>query len=66
MNQKATNQSEVRKTYIVSQAVINKIEGIAFWDRLKIKEVVHQALTEYISNWEKKNGPVKTPALKRN
>ena len=39
--------------------LLDKVKAVAYWDRLKIKEVVNTALEEYLSRYEKKNGVVK-------
>ena len=54
---------EVRATFIVQEELLDKIKGIAYWDRLQIKEVVNAALLRYIEQWENQNGAVK-PAKK--
>ena len=57
--EKGTIPGELRKTYIVNEVVADKIEAIAYWDRLKIKDIVTEALTARVAKYEKKNGPVK-------
>ncbi len=54
---------EIRATFIVQAHLLEKIKGVAYWDRLQIKEVIHTALSHYIAQWEGKNGVVK-PAKK--
>ena len=54
-------EGEIRKTYLVNEDMANKIGWIAYWDRLKIKNVLNTAISEYITKYEKKNGSVKPP-----
>lgn len=57
--ERGTKPGDKRKTYIVNAALADKIEAIAHWDRLTIKDVVNEAFTDRIAKYEKKNGPIK-------
>jgi hypothetical protein len=59
--EKGTKPGERRKTYIVDSNLADKIDGIAYWDRSPIKEVVNNAFVDHVKKWEKKNGPLKLP-----
>lgn len=48
-----------RRTYIVNDNIADSIDGIAYWDRRSIKDVMEDAQTSYVKSWERKNGPVK-------
>jgi hypothetical protein len=61
--EKGTKPGEMRKTYLVSIELDDKINAIAYWDRKTVKEVVNEALSNYVAVYEKKNGAVK-PAKK--
>ncbi len=63
-NEKGTLPGEIRKTYVISTELVNKIDAISFWDRKSLKEVIKDALSTYIASWEKKNGLVKMPGQK--
>ncbi len=58
-SEKGTIPGDKRKTYIVNSESAAKIEAIAYWDRRSIKEVVNDAFSKYINEWERKNGKVK-------
>ena len=58
-SQKAAKQNEIRATFIVDEEKLEKLKAVAYWDRLKIKEVLNNALEEYLENYEKKNGEIK-------
>ncbi len=50
-----------RATFVVNSNFLDSIKAIAYWDRLKIKDVINSALNDYILSYEKKNGKVKVP-----
>ena len=58
-SQEGTLEGETRATFILGENLLDKVKAVAYWDRLKIKEVVNTALKEYISRYEKKNGEIK-------
>lgn len=58
-SQEGTKEGETRATFIVSEQSLEKIKNISYWQRLSIKDVVNDALSEYLERHEKKNGPVK-------
>lgn len=47
--QEGTKEGEERATFIVRIPLIEKIKAIAFWDRMQIKDVVHNALEAYLN-----------------
>mgnify|MGYP003575217411 CR=1 FL=1 len=55
---------DIRHTIIASEGDINKMKYIAWNDRKALKKAMSEALEDYISKWEKKNGAI-TPALIR-
>lgn len=59
--ERGTKPGEQRKSYIVNMSLADKVAGIAYWDRLSIKDAVNEAFELYVSKWEKKNGIVKLP-----
>jgi hypothetical protein len=58
-SQIGTKANETRATFIVNEEVLAKVKAIAYWDRLDIKDVVGLALANYLSSYEKANGPIK-------
>jgi len=58
-SQEGTKNDETRATFIVKEELLEKLKDIAYWDREMIKAVVGEALSQYVDNWEKKNGKVK-------
>ena len=58
-SQEGTRVNETRATFIVNEEVLEKLKGIAYWNRDLIKEVIHRALLEAVNKYEKKNGNIK-------
>lgn len=54
-----TRAGEARATFIVNEATHEKIKAIAYWDRLQIKEVIDEALSQYVNQYEQQHGFVK-------
>lgn len=52
-NEIGTLPGEQRATFIVQQLLLEKIKALAYWRRLKIKDVLNQALQEYIDRQER-------------
>jgi predicted nucleic acid-binding protein len=63
-SQEGTKESETRATFIVNEEQLEKLKSIAYWDRLLIKDVVAQALEDYLTKYEKKNGAIKPAPAK--
>ena len=53
--------SEKRATFIVSTHQIDALKAIAFWDRRLLKDILHDAIDDYISEYQVKNGEIKYP-----
>jgi hypothetical protein len=58
-SQEGTKENETRATFIVNEALLDKLKAIAYWDRVLIKDVVNTALAEAVERYEKKNGQLK-------
>lgn len=58
-SQEGTKENETRATFILREDLLEKLKGIAYWDRRLIKDVVNSALLEAVEKYEKKNGPIK-------
>lgn len=59
--ERGTKLGETRKTYLVNKEAADKLDAIAYWDRKTIKEVIGEAIGNYIAAYEKKNGTIKQP-----
>lgn len=53
--------NEIRATFIVDQDLIRKIKYISLVDDSLLKNVINDALSEYIGNWERENGEIRLP-----
>lgn len=58
-SQIGTKEKETRATFIVNEDLLEKLKSLAYWDRVLIKDIVNNALEDYISRHEKKNGEIK-------
>ena len=48
----------------MKQELNDRIKALAYWERLSIKEVIHEALTQYMENKKVKPVPQKRLQLK--
>lgn len=58
-SQIGTKESETRATFIVNEDLLDKVKAIAYEDRLSIKEVVAEALEQYVKKKKPKARPLK-------
>ena len=63
-SQEGTKEGETRATFIINEAVLEKIKDLAYWERVTIKEVVNTALEEAILKYVKKNREIKSTPKK--
>lgn len=52
-------ENEIRATFIVDKNILEKFKAIAYWERILIKDVISDALTDAIAKYTKKNGEIK-------
>lgn len=64
-SQEGCKEAETRATFIVSEADLERIKAMAYWERVQIKDIVNAALREYIKRHEAKNGPLQPKPEKR-
>lgn len=43
--------SEIRATFIIREDYLEKIKAISYWDRLLVKDVMHQAIGQYLEKY---------------
>lgn len=58
-NNKGLAKGWVRATFIVDQEHNESIKAVAYWERMSVKEVVHEALTQYLQAKKVKPMPKK-------
>lgn len=59
---KTTPTKTVTTTLVTNPETLQKIKGIAYWDRISMKEVLNDALKQYIDRYESTKGVVKLVA----
>ena len=47
-SQEGTKENETRATFIINEELLDKLKAIAYWDRVLFKDVLAQALLEYL------------------
>ncbi|MDB5200579.1 MAG: hypothetical protein JWO92_2542 [Chitinophagaceae bacterium] len=57
---KTTTKAEKTSLYF-REGVLDKLKYISFMERKSQTDIFDEAFNEYISRWEKKNGPVQIP-----
>lgn len=58
-SKEGTKDNETRATFIVKEDSLEKLKALAYWERKLIKDVVDEALRDYLDKYEKKNGEIK-------
>jgi hypothetical protein len=51
--------TKVLTTIVADEDMMHKIRSIAYWERLKIKDVMQLMFKAYLDKYEAKHGPVK-------
>jgi hypothetical protein len=57
-SQEGTKENETRATFIVNEDLLDKLKAIAYWERILIKDVINNAMGQYIDEYENKNGDI--------
>ncbi len=57
---------EIRATFIVNEAKLEKIKSLARTEGILIKDILDKALENFISKWEAKHGKIKKPPINKN
>lgn len=59
-NREITNnpEKETKATFIVNESLLEKLRAIAYWDRAMIKDILHIALSNLVTEYENKNGVI--------
>ena len=55
------SEEETRATFIIKKELLEKIKDIAYWERVKIKDIINLALEEVIAVYEKNNNNKTNP-----
>ncbi|MBD5195079.1 MAG: hypothetical protein HDS87_05095 [Bacteroidales bacterium] len=57
-------KEETRATFIVDPELIRKLKYISLVESNLLKDIISEALTGYINEWEEENGKIKLPKKK--
>lgn len=47
-SQEGTLEGETRATFIVKEELLQKLKAVAFWERAQIKNIINQALEDFL------------------
>lgn len=53
--------NEGRATFVVDNRLIRKVKYISLVEARLLKDIISEALSDYISKWENENEPIKLP-----
>ena len=54
--ERGTKEDETRATFIVNKKNLRKVKYISLMETRQIKDVIGEALSDYIEKWEQENG----------
>ena len=54
-----TMEGELRYTAIINEDLLNEVKKIAYWERLKMKDMFNYALESFINNYIENHGEIK-------
>lgn len=54
-------EREFRATFVVSRELVRKVKYISLMDSRLLKDVIAEALSKYIAEWETSNGIINLP-----
>lgn len=60
----SVKEEEIRATFIVNPEIIRKLKYISLVESNLLKNVISEALTKYIDEWETDNGKIRLPKRK--
>jgi hypothetical protein len=49
------NEEETRATFIIKKELLEKVKDIAYWERVRIKDVINLALEKVVKKYDKNN-----------
>lgn len=57
--ERGCKEGEGRFTFVMNKAQAEAIKDIAYWERMKTKDVIMRAVADYLLAYEKKHGAIK-------
>lgn len=58
-SQEGTKEGETRATFIVQESILEALKDIAYWERVKIKDVVSRALAAEVAKYKAAHKTIK-------
>jgi hypothetical protein len=49
-----------RATFIIKEVTLEKIKAMAYWDRVKIRQVTDRIFSEVVEKYGAENGPIQS------
>lgn len=60
-----TKQGETRATFIVNKELLRKVKYISVMETTLLKDIIGEAISAYVEQWENENGTINLPKAKR-
>lgn len=60
----AKKPQEIRATFIVDPDLVRKVKYISLVEGILLKDVISEALNNYVDDWEEKNKKIRLPKVK--
>ena len=58
-SQLGTLEGETRATFIVREDQLEEMKRLAYWERIKVKDIVIQGIDKVLNEYKRENGPIK-------
>lgn len=58
-SRQGTYPGETRATFIVREDQLEDMKRLAYWERMKVKDIVIQGIDKVLNEYKKKKGPLK-------
>ena len=58
-SQLGTLVGETRATFIVREDQLEEMKRLAYWERIKVKDIVIQGIDKVLNEYKRENGPIK-------
>jgi hypothetical protein len=58
-SQLGTLEGETRATFIVRESQLEEMKRLAYWERIKVKDIVIQGIDKVLNEYKREKGPIK-------
>lgn len=48
-----------RATFVIQEVELDRVRALSHWSRVTLSGIVQKAITKFLADYEKKNGPIK-------